>query len=459
MDGGREGGEGGGGGGGLEVWACGRYVNAYHAKVQGIAKKRLDRIIRIQDYKLMEHLKKRRSEHGIQSVSDYARATAGRLVIDVSNHGATRFGAEMVNLLISRSAATDSTAAEFFRSADVVQFDCRQYVTACCSQAAHGTRVRISERIFAGKKVVDPSLSNYAGQLYGFRRAHRAVWCLPPYQFAIYWTFARATVPASLAEDDAGSTHCKLTASGRALFEDATVEAASELRAGVHYVVRGPFGICRGRPWISLSEGAPSELQHGVVIVRHPRPMVPWLNHAFGRGTTKDERCRNKLIYFRPWTAVASDATEQVPHTEDLRAGAGTWADKWRSYIDGGVPCEDVRRYIHGFYNYFETASCAGDVTEEAGTLGDACMSSSGIYNCECAEFAEGRQGGGGVIQQRSHVHVRPVEDHVCITHTGGATGMETCVRGEGGVGAGRVRMDRGLNLARRLAWLTMCIG
>jgi hypothetical protein len=45
-----------------------------------------------------------------------------------------------------------------------------------------------------------------------------------------------------------------------------------------------------------------------------------------------------------------------------------------------------------------------------------------------------GGGGGGGGLTQRSHVHVRPVEDHVCITHTGGATDMEMCVRGEGGV-------------------------
>ena len=37
----------------------------------------------------------------------------------MSNHGSTRFGVEVVNLLISRSAAADSTAAKFFRSADV----------------------------------------------------------------------------------------------------------------------------------------------------------------------------------------------------------------------------------------------------------------------------------------------------------------------------------------------------
>ena len=75
------------------------------------------------------------------------------------------------------------------------------------------------------------------------------------------------------------------------------------------------------------------------------------------------EEERNAMLlmaYFRPFSLLADDDVD-VPHVAHLKKDEETWAEAAASWLNGGLSCDESKRYVQNFMNVVDMRP----VTEE----------------------------------------------------------------------------------------------
>ena len=105
--------------------------------------------------------------------------------------------------------------------------------------------------------------------------------------------------------------------------------------------------------WLSFPAGPDTDhFRHIWILQRRRRPKAPSFAGAPVPRHRPGEAERAAAIvmsYFHPWTLRAANADDFVPYAGLLRPGSVTWQETLTHWLDGGILCEEAKRYVGNF--------------------------------------------------------------------------------------------------------------
>ena len=223
--------------------------------------------------------------------------------------------------------------------------------------------------------------------VYGHRPQQENVWCLSPYEFAMYWDCVPVTLPLTRSEfklRPEKEWDVTVTAKGEAKFAAAKSDDASvRLLPGVDFRRKEREAVDT-RVFFDSSAGR--ELQHGWYLCRRLRPLCPHLANSPVPSKWGEEPERNAkltLAYFKAWTLNTQRGNAAVPHLRQLRQADATWEQSLREWLLN-LPCEETKRYVGNFLSVYrvrpenegensDDEDDKEDLVVTAGDLGQAC--------------------------------------------------------------------------------------
>jgi len=294
---------------------------------------------------------------GGEKVNYIGKRHVTRLMCDAYGKGVVRGQVENTNL---RAYWKDNavTAAESIRTCQTQAMFGREYVDVVetvCEKKMMKRRPIFGEIDARCKRKRVVTIRDVA-MLYGQRPKIPAIWCLSPYEFTMYWEPCLLSYP--LTEQDASNPkhHVELTDSGRRKLrarKQNPREEAEEMEAGIDYAVRD----AGGSNWVAFPETpATAHFRHTWILRRRRRANAPSFAGAPIPRHRPGEAERAAMIimtYFRAWTLRDSDADDQVPYCGKLRTTDLTWQESLQTWLDGGIGCEETKRYVGNFLSVY----------------------------------------------------------------------------------------------------------
>ena len=187
---------------------------------------------------------------------------------------------------------------------------------------------------------------------YGQRPQHKDVWHLSPYEFATHWEIQLLYYPLTYTSWSSRQDefHVDLLDTGVAKLKAQRKGHQEELEPGVDYVVKRGG---KSDDWLAFPDvPATQHFRHTWILVRRRRPRAPSFAGAPVPRHRPGEQQRSAAIvmtYFRPWTLRSDDADEHVLYAGNLRASERTWQESLICWLDGGLLCEEQKRYVNNF--------------------------------------------------------------------------------------------------------------
>ena len=268
---------------------------------------------------------------------------------DAYGKGIVRGQSENTNLRAYASEA-DITFAESFSTCLTECFYGREYVDMV--QRINDKKPIERKAYFGEVDVRNPHRKKVTfrdvATLYGHRPRHDAVWYLSPYEFVTYWQPIMLSYPLRIDDNENEAHHATLTESGREKLTRPSDEG-TELIPGEDYVVKDSASS----EWLPFPDvPSTAHFRHTWVLSRRRRPRAPSFagapmpRHSAGEG---DKAALITMAYFRPWTLRAEERNKEVPYVGELREQGFTWQDALATWLDGGVGCEETKRYVGNF--------------------------------------------------------------------------------------------------------------
>jgi len=327
-----------------------------------------------------------------------------RLMCDAYGKGVVRGQVESTNLRAFWKENT-VTNAECIKTCQSEAFYGREYVDiveAVCDKKLQTRKAIFGEIDYRNKRKRKVTFRDVA-MLYGHRPKTPEVWALSPYEFTTYWEPMLLSYPQSTADEKNAKHHACLTESGRAklkICSDARRDR-QDLEPGADYVVKDEGGV----DWLAYPDTpATAHFRHTWILRRRTRPKAPSFAGSPIPRHRAGEAERAAMIvatYFRAWTLRGDEADEEVVYCGRLRAKDDAWQDSLKAWLDGGIPCQESKRYIGNFMSVYRVRP--RDMEDDEAHTSDAVSDEELQVKREQLEAAlESKLGGRGRAEQSS---------------------------------------------------------
>lgn len=333
------------------------YITDYLTKRQPVAIKEIKKFVE------GHHQLHKQLQSANVSIQRSAIRHVQRLLSDFLGRGTARKAVECTNLIVCR-CKHDVTRAESIKSHLLVSLPCGDFVRFQEAVSKQGgdaedtfmSGLEIDHRNPGMKRLVS---RQHAPSMYGYRGNDMLVQHLSPWEFQSGWEIQRAVFPkqsdssrrehttdgVELIPNNESCYHALLTPVGQA-----KLKANETLMPGDDYMIRAEEGMTRHRHWIAFPASSP--FRNDWVMVQRAQPAIPRFDGpALAVGGSSDDHARHMSIYFRPWTLMATNASEYTPLITDI--GDGSWSSAWRSYLDGNVLSMRCKHAIQNFQAVF----------------------------------------------------------------------------------------------------------
>ena len=319
-----------------------------------------------------------------------------RIMSDAYGKGIVRGQVENTNL---RAYAKDNdvTFAEAFRTGQTEAFYGREYVDLVerMNDKVTGERRSVFGEVDRRNPRRHRVTFKDVALLYGQRPQEDSVWFLSPYEFVAQWEPVLVNYPLSLAPTRMMTYHATLTDAGRAkLSTDKGRCDNMDMTPGVDYLV----GEGVKDQWLPYPDiPSTQHFRHTWVLERRRRAKIPSLAGAPVPRHGDREGSRAAMItmaYFRPWTLRVSDACSDVAYVGRLRPPQLTWQDACQAWLDGGIVCEEAKRYVGNFLSVYRVRPQNDDDSEvhSSDVASDEELEVSHAASRPCGHASEGRE-------------------------------------------------------------------
>ena len=150
--------------------------------------------------------------------------------------------------------------------------------------------------------------------------------------------------------------HASLTETGRMKLgvRKDRQEEPEDLEPGVDYKVKDEGGP----GWVAFPDTpATQHFRHTWILVKRRRPKAPSFagapvpKHHAGAA---ERSAMLVMTYFKPWTLRQDVSDQHVIYCGRLCAEEQQWQHSLKAWLNGGIECEEAKRYVDIFYQCTE---------------------------------------------------------------------------------------------------------